>query len=1245
MTKRICLLSALLVITSLFATAQVTQVKEEGPGISARLQLEISNTQDPALGYVPKERLLDAYEQKRLRALNASMNRAPLFTWTERGSNSDATGPSNGNTRPGNGVTSGRMRAIWEDLGDATGRTVWVGGIDGGLWKTDNITATPATWTPINDYFGNLAVASICQDPTDINIMYFGTGEKAINADAVRGAGIWRSTDHGLSWAVMPGTVGFWNVSKVVCDASGNLYVGCNSTSNTAGLQRFTKSTATWTNITPTGLEPRIPDIELSSTGRLHIVCGYFNTAAASAGYRYTDNPATVTGGSWTSPAVSFSPVNVNVDLASSGNTLYALPSNTSYQVPTIYKSTNGGANWAATGSTPSFTSGQAWYCMAVAVDPNNANNVIVGSLDCYKTTNGGTSWTKISEWVGTSGQYVHADQQIITWRSNNQVLFGCDGGIHYSANGGTTIVDKNTGLRIKQFYAVANHPSSTNYFLAGAQDNGVHQFNSPGLGSSVEVTGGDGAFVHIDQNQGQFQWGSYVYNQYRRSTNSGSSWSSVNFSSSAGRFINPTDYDDVNNIMYCSGAQNAFVRWGNPQTGSTFTSVTMSGLNTGTVSAVKVSPYTNHTVFFAGGRSTVVPTLIRATNANATPAFTNIIGSGMQITSANIACVELGTNDNNIIVAFSNYGINNLWVTSDAGASWTAIDGNLPDMPVRWAMFYPGDNTRAIIATETGVWQTELINGASTIWDPETGFPNVRTDMLQYRASDGLLSAATHGRGLFTTIVGAAPSCGTVSGLSSSAITTTSATISWSALGGANNYDVDYKLASSGTWINAATATTSTFVNLGGLAASSVYDWRVRANCTGATGAYAQAQFTTATPASCGTVTGLASSAVTSSSATVSWSILSGANNYDVDYKLASSGTWINAATATASTSVNLGSLSASSLYDWRVRANCTGATGAYAQAQFTTAAPPSCGTVTGLSSSAITASSATVSWSALSGANNYDVDYKLASSGTWINSITGTTLTSRSITGLAASSLYDWRVRANCTGASGAYAQAQFTTLAAPTCPSSYDVSTNGTSSGAALIPFNTDIKGLISPTGDNDYYQFVITTGGTATITLTTLPFDYDIRLYSSNGTTQLAISQNGSTTSETITRTYTAGTYYVRVYGFNGANSATVCYTLRVALGTATIPDMIVTTAKVKMDLFPNPADQVLNVNITGYDQEKLIEIYDINGKKVMTETVTQNNSTLRIANLAKGIYLLKVSDKEGTILNQDKFIRE
>lgn len=1153
MLTKITSLIVLLLNISVFAFAQVEQQKEEGKGISARLEYEINMTKDPVLGYVPKERLFEAYQNRQQRIQNMN-SLAPTFTWTERGPYSDLTGPSNGNSRPGNGVTSGRMRAIWEDRGDATGKTVWVGGIDGGLWKTNDITATPAIWTPINDFLGNLSIASICQDPTDVNIMYFGTGEKAINADAVRGAGLWRSTDHGATWVLMPGTSGFWNVSKVICDASGNLYVGCNSISNNSGIQRYTKATATWTNITPTSLDPRVPEIELSSTGRLHIVCGYYNTATASSGYRYTDNPATVTASTWTSPVTTFT-TQYNVALASNGNTLYALPSTSAWNVTTIYKSTNGGANWTATGTTPAFTSGQAWYCMAVAVDPNNANNVIVGSLDCYKTTNGGTSWTKISEWVGTTGQYVHADQQIITWRNNNQVLFGCDGGIHYSANGGTTIVDKNVGLRIKQFYSVAFHPTSLNYFLAGAQDNGTHQLNGAGLTTSVEVTGGDGAWCQIDQNQPQYQWGAYVYNQYRRSTNSGSTWTSVNYSSTAGRFINPTDYDDVNNIMYCSGAANTFVRWNNPQTGSTFTAVAMSGLNTGTVSTIKVSPFTNNTVYFGGGKSGVLPTLIKATNANATPTFTSIISSAMQVSGTNISSIEFGTTESNIIVSISNYGINNVWVTSNAGTTWTAIDGDLPDMPVRWAMFYPGSNTKAIIATETGVWQTDLINGSSTSWGPETGFPNVRTDMLQYRSSDGLLAAATHGRGLFTTIIGAAPP-------------------------------------------------------------------------------------------TCGTVSGLASSSITASGATVSWSALSGANSYDVDYKLSSSGTWINAVTATTSLSRSLTGLAASSLYDWRVRANCTGATGAYAQAQFTTSAAPACGTVTGLSPSAITATGATVSWSTLSGALNYDVDYKLNSSGTWINAVTATTSLSRSLTGLTASSLYDWRVRANCSGATGAYAQAQFTTTAASTCPGPLDVSTNGTYTGAATIPFNTDVKGLISPSADLDWYKFVVTTGGTATITLTTLPADYDVKLFSSNGTTQLAISQNGSTTSETISRTYTAGTYYIQVYGYNNANNATNCYTLKVALGTASVANPIVSDQdKIFTNLAPNPARNILNVSVNGYDKQKVYEVFNGKGEKVLTQKGLQNGTSLNIEKLSAGIYYLKISGVDGAVISQNRFVKE
>jgi hypothetical protein len=391
-------------------------------------------------------------------------------------------------------------------------------------------------------------------------------------------------------------------------------------------------------------------------------------------------------------------------------------------------------------------------------------------------------------------------------------------------------------------------------------------------------------------------------------------------------------------------------------------------------------------------------------------------------------------------------------------------------------------------------------------------------------------------------------------------------------------------------------------------------------------------ANFTITAGSSCGTPSGLSSSGITNTAATVSWTAVSGAVSYDVDYKAASSGTWINAATGTTSTSVNLSGLTQGTLYDWRVRTNCATESSAYAQAQFTTTAP--CNAPTGLTSSAITSSSATVSWGAVSGASNYDVDYKLNSSGTWTNAATGTTSTSVNLSGLTASSLYDWRVKANC-GASGSsgYSQAQFTTSAASTCPGPYDVSTNGTRSGAATIPFNTDIKGLISPSGDVDYYKFVITTGGTITLTLTTLPADYDLRLYR-NGTV-VASSSNGGTTSETINYTATANTYYARVVGYNGANNATNCYTLKVQLGTASRTQELITG---NISAFPNPVTDKVSIRITDLQGTAAIRVFDIYGKLVMQQTSGQALTELNVSKLSAGLYMIKVSNngKENTL---------
>ena len=747
---------------------------------AAAQQFEFERTKDPALGYVPKERLMAAYDMAEQSKQIAMRSRITTATWVERGPTADVVGVSNGNKRNGGvAVASGRMKAIWVDISDATGNFVWAGGIGGGLWKTTNFKTSPATWVPVNDFFTNMAVGSICQDPTNANTMYFGTGERTYNADAMRGGGVWKSTDHGVNWTLLAATSSYFNVSKLLCDASGNLYVGSiasNTGGGSSGLFRSTNGGTSFTNISPNGIDTKITDFVISSTGRFHVCAGYYTPV--TPGYRYTDIPSTVTSAGWTSAAVSFpvtAATNVNCILACNGNTLYAVPSNSSFLVPTIYKSTNGGANWAATATSPlnsgntAFSNGQAWYCLGADVNPADANNVIVGSLNCYATTDGGATWTQASDWVlGPTGQYVHADIQTIKWYAANEILVGSDGGIFYSRDSCVTFEDRNVGLNIKQFYSCDYHPTSYDYFLAGAQDNGCHQFTTPGLNTTTEVTGGDGSFVHIDQDESTYQFTSYVRNRYRRSINNGANWTAINFfkgtsgsGTDFGSFINPTDYDNTANILYCGGDAGEFFRWSTAQTtssGSYYNTdgfpaganiLTVSNLAASIISTICLSPYTANRLYVGTTNSK----LLKIDNAHT---FTS--GSaGTSIASASfpagstISCVAVGSDDNNLIATFSNYGILNVWVSSNAGASWTAIDGNLPDMPVRWALFDPASNTKAWIATETGIWSTTAISGGTTVWTASPGFPTVRTDMIKYRAANQMLVAATHGRGLWT--------------------------------------------------------------------------------------------------------------------------------------------------------------------------------------------------------------------------------------------------------------------------------------------------------------------------------------------------------------------------------------------------------------------------------------------------------------------------------------------------------------
>jgi hypothetical protein len=310
---------------------------------------------------------------------------------------------------------------------------------------------------------------------------------------------------------------------------------------------------------------------------------------------------------------------------------------------------------------------------------------------------------------------------------------------------------------------------------------------------------------------------------------------------------------------------------------------------------------------------------------------------------------------------------------------------------------------------------------------------------------------------------------------------------------------------------------------------------------------------------------------------------------------------------------------------------------------ANFTIGAPPACGDPSGLNETSITTNSATVNWSSVSGALSYDVEYKAASSGTWI-SAGNTASLSTNLSGLNASTVYDWRVRANCSEGSGNFIADQFTTSTpGGACPGAYDISTNGTRAGAALIPLNTDIRGTISAKSDNDYYRLDITTGGSIIISLTTLPANYDLALQNSSGGV-VVTSANGGTNNETINTTVSSNTtYYIRVYPKGNASNTTVCYTLRAGGGSAARGGggELITSARV--NIFPNPAGGKLNVSIDDLSGNAQLKVYNVMGKLMMQQQTNKAITEMNISRLQAGIYMLNIADDNG--MRNVKFVKE
>ncbi|MBK7866393.1 MAG: T9SS type A sorting domain-containing protein [Ignavibacteriales bacterium] len=636
-----------------------------------------------ATGNIPENWREEAMQHiARFNTPEAGLDNPEALTWTEKG--------------PGN--IGGRVRTIV--VHPANPSILYFGAVSGGVWKSTN---GGTSWTPLNDLMENLAVCALVMDPSNSNILYAGTGEGFFNADAVRGAGIFKTTDAGASWTKLSSTAttDFQYVNKLVIDdLTGNLWAATRG-----GLFRSTNGGTAFTEIVTTS---NCMDLEIAGTNFSDNQCGVF-VKSTNGGTNWSNI---------TIPGPAFS-----------GATTY--------------------------------TSGQAWYNNIVAVDPGNANIIYAAGLDAWKTTNGGTSWTQISNWYSQGGAppFMHADIHAIAFHPTTPSTFfvGNDGGVYKSTNSGSSWVSLNNNLGITQFYYGTIHPTLDKYY-GGTQDNGTLALSS-GV-NWVEIIGGDGGATEINYNNPSLMFGEYVNFCFLKSTDGGATFNkSMNgipigpdfWDGTTDRtlFISPFTMDPNDPAILIGGTYRVW-RTTNSATNWTAISGDLTGDGTGgngaTISAVTIAKGNSSVIYVGTSNGRVQVT----TNTGSSWTLRN---SGLPAAYVTKVAID-PTNSNIAYATFSGFAAGQkVYKTTNAGSNWTNISSNLPNIPVNSFAINPSSTSTLYAGTDLGVFST-TDGGSSWVRDGST-LPNVVVSDLRIRASDNKLVAFTHGRGTWVSTIG----------------------------------------------------------------------------------------------------------------------------------------------------------------------------------------------------------------------------------------------------------------------------------------------------------------------------------------------------------------------------------------------------------------------------------------------------------------------------------------------------------
>lgn len=760
MRSATCFTFVLLASVSAIAAAQNPPLRGDDPAGAAKYFLDMRAGPN---GRIPARARQAALAQMRARwpqllaqrdATMSSIQALPSTTmWTPLGPRPiNSSGRSN----------SGRLNSI--AIHPADPNIIYVGGAQGGVWKTAN---GGTSWTPLTDAQCSLAMGSIALDPANPEIIYAGTGEQNFSGDSYYGCGVLKSVNGGQTWTELGRNVfdlvnGGRRISRIVVDkvtANAANTIVFAATDN--GLYRSTDAGATWAVIpgdsTATGA---ITDIVADTTtaGVFYAAIGDLSGPVRNGIWKTTNS-----GSSWSrvSNAPFPTPISTNpttnvgrINLGISGTSparLYAAVEDahnggaSDGSLLGIFVTDDGGSTWAQ--RNPSQQSAmcgggrQCWYDMVIAVDPTTPGTVFFGGFSLYKSTDGASSFIDI----GTS---IHVDHHGFAFHPTDRsiVFAGSDGGIFKSVNAGSTWTSLNTNLELTQFYAgISTSPTSATTILGGTQDNGTLQW--AGTGTWSEVFGADGGFTALDQLTGatafaETQWtAGSSFGGPRRRDPGGSNFSlKVNGINTGDRglFIPPIAMDPLRPRIVFFGTLNLY-RSGN--SGDLWTNIGASLVNgSGSIASIGVAASDTLTIYTGSSDGRL--------------SYTNDMGATWStapgIAGSAVSDIAVDPRDARTAIAVQSgfNASNKVWRTTNGGTSWTNLTLDLPNVPVLAVVLEPGSRD-ITIGTDLGVF---TLRSGSNSWVPVlNGLPNVAVYDLVFDAPRSRLIAATHGRGMFS--------------------------------------------------------------------------------------------------------------------------------------------------------------------------------------------------------------------------------------------------------------------------------------------------------------------------------------------------------------------------------------------------------------------------------------------------------------------------------------------------------------